>query len=86
MLKRHEDSLMERFDIVALRGFATIERWELNLWYGMERISKNVWRDLRDRFNEVRDNDSDELYIYEGSSFILIVNSDNLKLLSKFIL
>ena len=84
MLKRHEDALMQRFDTVAKRGFAYIDWWELYLWYGMERLSKAVWRDLRDRFAEVIPAKSAaELYIYDSApDGLLLIHSDGLKKIS----
>jgi hypothetical protein len=83
MLKRLEDALGQRIDAVALKGFAFIEWWELNHWYGVERIGKNVWRDLRDRFDEAADDKTAELYIYEADSGLLLVHSDGLKTISE---
>jgi hypothetical protein len=76
MLKRHEDALMQRFDALSNKGFTFIQWWELNDWYDIDRISKKVWRDLRDRF--VEEDANAELYIYEVSEGILLINSDGL--------
>jgi hypothetical protein len=83
MLKRHEDALMQRFDAVAQRGFAQIAWWELYLWYGASRISKTIWRDLRDRFAEVASDDGAELHIYDqADDTLLLIHSDGLKKIS----
>ena len=82
-LKRHEDAPMQRFDAVANLGFAYIDWWELYLWYGMERLSKAVWRDLRNRFAETAgEEDGAELWIYEADKGLLLIHSDNLKKIS----
>ena len=72
VLKRMEDALLQRIDAVAWRGFAFVETWELNAWYGAERIGKGVWRDLRDRFAEVA---------YEGSELLYCDRPDGVLLL-----
>lgn len=82
MLKRYEDALMQRFDAVAYKGFAFIEWWELNAWYDMDRISKNVWRDLQARFVEVANDEKADLYVYEATGGLLLVHSDALAKIS----
>jgi len=82
MIKRHEDALAQRFDAVVDKGFAFIEWWELYRWYGLERISKAVWRDLRDRFVEAADDKSAELWVYEATNGIMLIHSDDLKKVS----
>ena len=83
MLKRHEDALMQRFDAVANRGFAYVEWWEVYLWYGMERLSKTVWRDLQDRFEETAGkNGKGELWVHENQTGMMLVNSGSLKNIS----
>ena len=78
MLRRLEDALLQRIDAVAWRGFAFVEWWELNSWYGVERISKNVWRDLRDRFAEAAD-DGDELHLCEVANGVMLLNASKVK-------
>ena len=52
MLRRYEDALSNRLDKVAEHGWAFIAWWEMYLWYNVDRLGKNVWRDIRDRFME----------------------------------
>jgi hypothetical protein len=33
-------------------GVTTVQRWELQAWYGVQRINKNVWRDLKTQYDE----------------------------------
>lgn len=80
MLKRHEDALMTRIDQVTHRGWAHIAWWEAYLWYGAERISKKVWRDLRDRFSEENDG---ELHICEDDAGFLLLHNNALTDISK---
>ena len=74
MLKRLEDALLQRIDAVAWRGFAFVEWWELNQWYGAERIGKSVWRDLRDRFADAADEGA-QLMFCESPNGIMLLNS-----------
>ena len=69
---------MQRIDAVAWRGFAFIEWWELNSWYGAERIGKSVWRDLRDRFSEAAD-DGAELQYIERPDGVMLINSQGIR-------
>lgn len=77
MLKRYEDSLSQRIDSVAWKGFSFIEWWELKSWYNKDRIGKGVWRDLYDRFKEIAD-DKAELYLYQADSGVMLIHSDGL--------
>ena len=79
MLKRHEDALLSRLDIVVVGGFALIEWWELYLWYGVKRIDKGIWRDLKTRLLELEHRDDDSILIREGQSGVLLVRADELK-------
>jgi hypothetical protein len=81
MLRRLEDALLQRIDAVARRGFAFVEWWELNSWYGVERISKNVWRDLRTRFLEVAQEGAD-LAFCEAPNGVMLINSMKLRSIS----
>ena len=58
MQKRHDDLLTQRIDEVVNRGVTYIAWWELNFWYDAKRISKNIWRDLRERFMEAASDDN----------------------------
>jgi len=70
---------MNRIEAVAWRGHGFIEWWELNSWYNAERISKSIWRDLRDRFDEIADDSTAELMFSETGNGIMLIHSKNLK-------
>lgn len=76
MLKRHEDTLMTRFDEVTKVGWSVIHWWEVYLWYNADRIGKRFYRDLRDRFQEENEG---ELHIYEGQESLVLIHNDQLK-------
>lgn len=82
MLKHHEDALKHHIDAVAWKGFSFVEWWQLKAWYGLERLSKNVWRDLRDRFDEAAEDNTAELWIYEAETGIMLIHSDGLQKIS----
>ena len=78
MLKRFEDSLAQRIDSVAWKGFSFIEWWELKSWYEKDRIGKGVWRDIYYRFKSIADDDEAELYLYQSDSGVMLIHSDGL--------
>ena len=53
MKKRHENSLYDILQKVAYEGFAAIEKWSLARWYGQERFSVGIRRDIRDRWYDL---------------------------------
>ena len=84
MIKRHEDALMQCLEEIADNGFAQIEWVKLYRWYGMQRLGKSVWRDLRDRFTEiVAGGDEQHLWYQETGIGLVLVSSRRLKLLSE---
>ena len=80
MLKRHEDALMHRIDALTIVGWTEIRWWELRQWYGMERITKKIYRQLRDRFHEENEG---ELNIYYGHDALLLINNDQFSTMTK---
>ena len=53
MLKRHSNELENRLDAVKAVGCVQIMWWELYSWYDAQRITKNIWRDLRSRLDDI---------------------------------
>ncbi len=80
MIRRHEDALSSRFDAMTRLGWASIDYWELYLWYDADRLGKRTWRDLERRFHE--DNKGD-LYIYEAEHGVLLIHNDRLTTIAK---
>ena len=78
MQKRHQDALPQRLEVLAFKGFAFIEFWELRLWYEAERITKTVWQDVKARFDDVS-NDESELSKYVAQSGILLIRADKIE-------
>lgn len=50
MQKRHENALYDMLEKVAYEGYASIEKWRITRWYGQERFSVGIRRDVRDRW------------------------------------
>ncbi|HEX4129247.1 MAG TPA: hypothetical protein VHZ24_04340 [Pirellulales bacterium] len=53
MLKRHVDQIWARLDELYANGATFISRGELYHWYGVERINKTPWRDLKARWDDL---------------------------------
>lgn len=75
MIKRHEDALMARIDALSWRGITEIEWWELSAWYGLERITKTVWKDINVRFAEVQDGDDGEIELIDRPDKVILLNT-----------
>lgn len=77
MIKRHDAALMNMLDRLDNVGWVEIEWWQLYLWYGAERLTRRVYRDIRERC--LADDGEAELYMYAGRASILLVKGDQLK-------
>jgi hypothetical protein len=53
MLSRHTNEVYLRLEQVEDAGFAVFTGSELRRWYGQERLSKTVWRDVMDKWEEI---------------------------------
>lgn len=53
MQKRHENSLYDLLEQVAYEGYSSIEKWRLTRWYGQERFSVGIRRDIRNRWEDL---------------------------------
>jgi DNA-directed RNA polymerase delta subunit len=84
MLSQRENELRNRIDEVVYLGYTRIAWWELRAWYGLERISKNVWRDLQDRFRQAEEDNTKELWIYdEAEDGIVLLHPVGLKTITQ---
>jgi len=53
MKKRHANKLLDHLEeLILTTGYTQIKNEELRLWYGTK-MTKNMWRDLRERINDV---------------------------------
>jgi hypothetical protein len=94
MARQHEDAFEARIERVSHQGVAFIDWWEAYLWTGSQRLTKKIWREIRERFAEAEErrlgkgadlSDVDNLHIYtcgDLSGFYLI-HPNGLKKLSE---
>ena len=84
MQKRHQDALTQRIEEVVHRGHTRIEWWEIYLWYEAQRIGKGIWRDLKERFDEMADDDDATLWVYSSTDTkgVMLIHSDGLEEIS----
>jgi len=64
MLTRHINELSLRLERVEDVGCMEVSGDELRRWYGQDRLSKTVWRDIKERWEEV----NDEVPLFVGKS------------------
>lgn len=66
MQKRHENALYDLLEQVAYEGYSSVEKWRLTRWYGQERFSVGIRRDIRTRWDDL----ATELQWIKGKSII----------------
>lgn len=77
MQTRHKHELMTRLERVNELGSCEIRLTELKLWYDRERITKTVWADILEKWEEVG-NDDTQLLIGQGEGIYSIIYNDGL--------
>lgn len=84
MLPRHTNELLGHLENVADVGCAVIRRDLLLHWYGQQRLTVNIWRDLKERWQEVLDQMTGEntptapLYVGEAEGVITLIWGEGL--------
>jgi len=73
MLERHENALNDFLEKVLKEGFAVIEKWKLLLWYGQEKYTITIRRDINTRWNKYSKN---ELIFAESNQQILLMQEN----------
>ena len=53
MQKRHENALNDLLERVAYEGFAAVDKWQVTRWFGQERFSIGIRRDMRTRWEDL---------------------------------
>ena len=82
MLKRHSNQLDAKIEeLVITRGWVEVRLEELRLWFD-NKVTKNVWREIRERIQKMEeeleiDKNEYEVLVYDGLA--LIINSDGKK-------
>lgn len=54
MQKRHENTLNDLLEKAAFEGYAAVAKWRITRWYGQERFSVGIRRDVRERWEDLR--------------------------------
>ncbi|MCL2589533.1 MAG: hypothetical protein FWD67_01325 [Betaproteobacteria bacterium] len=57
MRKRHENRLYDLFDHVQYDGYAVAKCWKLLVWFGYERYTVGIRRDIQNYWTEWEDRD-----------------------------
>lgn len=81
MLKRHDNTLTSRLENVVTAGCAHILWDELYLWYGIQRITVTIYRDLEARWQELTSDKHGVLMKANGSGGLFLVASKNTELM-----
>jgi hypothetical protein len=55
MIPRHANELLSRLEDVANVGCTVVNRNLLLHWYGQERLTIGIWRDIQEKWHEVLD-------------------------------
>lgn len=75
MIGRYEANIRNLIDEVMFRGYAKVSKELLvKCWYGQERMSKSVWRDIAEKFPE--DASPEEYQVFEWGDDILIIEKE----------
>ena len=77
MLPRHKNELLTRLERVSELGSCEIRVAELKLWYDRERITKGVWSDVLEKWEEVGGEDT-HLFIGQGEGIYSLIWNDGL--------
>ena len=77
MEPRHKNELLNRLERVNDLGSCEIRLAELKLWYDRERITKAVWADILEKWEEVG-NSNTGLLIGQGEGVYSLIYNDGL--------
>lgn len=77
MLPRHKNELLTRLERVNELGSCEIRVAELKLWYDRERITKSVWADVLEKWEEVGSDDT-QLLIGQSEGIYSLIYNDGL--------
>ena len=83
MIPRHANELLSRLEDVANVGCTVINRNLLLHWYGQERLTVGIWRDIQEKWNEVLDQSAlpdkkVRLLAAEGDGYLTFIWGDGL--------
>jgi hypothetical protein len=77
--------ILRRLRELRHRGFALIEWWEILDWFGQERVTVGIWRQINEMFEEVcGDDKAPDVHIRDCATGAALLLADGpTKLLSK---
>ena len=72
MIARHEANIRNIVDEVYAHGYAKVSKDLLvKVWYGQDRMSKNIWKDIISKLPE--DMNAEDYQVFEWNDDILII-------------
>lgn len=77
LLARHNASMMAVLELVADFGIATVPKSQVVRWYGQERLSRGIWRDVEEKWREELDEEA-ALLVADSDGILLFVYGDGL--------
>ena len=82
MQAHHRHELTNRLERLSRIGAVSIERAEILSWYGQERFSKNIWRDIKARWEEIA-GAGVEAFVWEADGLIQFIYPEGFTELSQ---
>jgi len=72
MLTRHSNELSLRLERVADIGCAEIANHELLRWYEQQKVTRNIWRDIHDKWIDIGEDNSTLLVGWSDDRWVLV--------------
>lgn len=72
MLTRHSNELSLRLERAFDVGCAEIWNPELLRWYGQQKVTRNVWRDIHDRWIDIAEDDESLLVGWSDDRWVFV--------------
>lgn len=82
MLPRHKSEMLTRLETLQELGACQIRIAELKRWYGRERLTKGVWVDLLENWEEISKGDGG-IFIGQGDGIYTLIYSNGLTISDK---
>jgi hypothetical protein len=71
MERRHMDIVSQRSEEFSVTGVTRFKRWELKSWFEVERLGKNVWRNLMENIED-KSPDTEVLVFEIDNEFVFV--------------
>jgi hypothetical protein len=72
MLTRHSNELSMRLERVADVGCAEIANHELVRWYDQQKVTRNIWRDIHDKWLDTAEKDATLLVGWSDDRWVFV--------------